>query len=736
MTSLPKVLSETVSASTFEQLCELWQQIRQPLGAVGMLVTPETFPRQSGDRPFYFLLNSGFAALLLGQPQAESQVYDISFSVDIPYISDFFREFPDNHGAHSLILEILAKLQSLSSNSLNSFSNNFFCAVFNLIYSTPNPQVCQPIENALFKQIQQERLINQVVSQIHQSLELPIVLQTAVLEVRKFLEVDRLIIYEFTKEANVSEHFYEGKGRVSYEAIASDSISSILNLEAEDSCFSSIPKYREKYSKGNIVAVEDVEAHYSSSFCLAEFLNSHHVRSKLVAPIVVQDELWGLIIAHQCYQTRTWESSEIQLLGYIGEHLAIAIYQAELYSQVQQQKNLFEQRVIERTQELHDTMIAAEAANISKHEFLSNMSHELLTPLTCIIGLSGTLQRWSSAQAYLTPDKQQKYLKTIEESGKKLQELINDILDFSQISAGNIILQIEELSLKNLSNKLITVLQEEAQQKNISLELEFNLQEAEDSFFADQERLQKLLLHLLRNALKFTPEYGKVILRVWREYNQAIFQIEDTGIGISEEQISTLFKTFQQLEKSRQRTHGGIGLGLALTKQLVELHQGTIEVESSLDQGSVFTICLPNQSPTKSGNYRQNETVYQPKQFTKKTIILISGDEEIANLVCDLLTADKYQVIWLIDGYLSTRKIQVLEPDLVILDHQLIDTFQISQNLKKSIKMKHIKTLLFHESTISLNWKSLAAAGVDDYLIKPIQPYLLLEKVRYLLSLD
>jgi two-component system sensor histidine kinase/response regulator len=100
------------------------------------------------------------------------------------------------------------------------------------------------------------------------------------------------------------------------------------------------------------------------------------------------------------------------------------------------------------------------------------------------------------------------------------------------------------------------------------------------------------------------------------------------------------------------------------------------------------------------------------------------------------LTADKYQVIWLIDGYLSTRKIQVLEPDLVILDHQLIDTFQISQNLKKSIKMKHIKTLLFHESTISLNWKSLAAAGVDDYLIKPIQPYLLLEKVRYLLSLD
>lgn len=282
----------------------------------------------------------------------------------------------------------------------------------------------------------------------------------------------------------------------------------------------------------------------------------------------------------------------------------------------------------------------------------------------------------------------------------------------------------------------MTVLQEEAQHKHISLELEFNLQEPEDSFFADQERLQKLLLHLLRNALKFTPESGKVILRVWREYNQAIFQIEDTGIGISEEQISTLFKTFQQLEKSRQKTQGGIGLGLALTKQLVELHQGTIQVESSLDQGSVFTICLPNQSSTKSSNYRQNETIYQPKQLTKKTVILISGDEEIANLVCDLLTADKYQVIWLIDGYLSARKIQVLEPDLVILDHQLIDTFQISQNLKKSIKMKHIKTLLFHESTISLNWKSLAAAGVDDYLIKPIQPYLLLEKVRYLLSLD
>jgi two-component system sensor histidine kinase/response regulator len=135
------------------------------------------------------------------------------------------------------------------------------------------------------------------------------------------------------------------------------------------------------------VDIEDVETAYSSSFCLAELLRQHQVKSKLIAPIVVKDELWGLIIAHQCFEKRQWLDREKDFLRQIAEHLAVAIYQAQLYAQLQKQKETFEQRVIERTRELRDTLLAAQAAHRSKSEFLGNVSHELRTPLTSVIGL-------------------------------------------------------------------------------------------------------------------------------------------------------------------------------------------------------------------------------------------------------------------------------------------------------------------------------------------------------------
>jgi two-component system sensor histidine kinase/response regulator len=725
MNASVQVFSHRIPKQKFEQLCSFWQKSQQTEGAGTLLVTHLDFQANPPEKLFYLLLTQEFAVLLVAIPQGEDG-YIVDFSGDISYILRVLQSF-------SLPWAIITRLDSLSRLAPTPSLLDFVFRFFQLL--EPQVFVCESMERALCKQIEQEKLLNQVISQIRQSLELPMVLETAVREARQLLQVDRLVIYQFLQPLPTSNTVFPGKGKIICESLASVNIPSIVNLEAEDSCFSYVPEYREKYRQGTVVAVEDVEDNYSSSFCLAEFLRKNEVRSKLVAPIVVQDELWGLIIAHQCHNRRFWDESERRFLGYIGEHLAIAIYQAELYAQVQQQKNLFEQRVIERTQELYDTLIAAEAASLSKHEFLSNMSHELLTPLTCIIGLSETLQRWSSSQKFLTPEKQQKYLHTIEENGKKLQELINDILDFSQISSGKVILDIQCFSLRSLSHRLIKILQEEVKQKEIILTLDLRLQELEDEFFADQERLQKLLLHLLRNAIKFTPESGRVTLRVWREYNQAIFQVEDTGIGIAEEHIPNLFETFQQLEKSRERTHGGVGLGLALTKQLVELHQGTIEVESSLDEGSLFTIRLPNQAYRKS-SLIPAQNAARSSQSQNKTIILISADEEMSNLVCDLLTEGNYQVIWLLDSYLSVQKIEVVEPNLVILDHQLPDIFQISQALKKFPKTKQVKILLFHDTHIILNWKALEIVGLDDYLIKPIQPYLLLEKVRYLLSLN
>jgi two-component system, sensor histidine kinase and response regulator len=228
---------------------------------------------------------------------------------------------------------------------------------------------CQSVEDALQQQLTQERLLNQVTTQIRQSLELPTILSKAVDRVREFLEVDRLVIYQFEKEPILDKgesekevssavsksgklkensSSYTSLGRITYEALANDTISSVLNFGDGAQCLPHGVMQREKYRKGLTFAVADVEKTYSSQPCFLDLMRRAKVRAKLVVPIVVQEQLWGLLIAHHstCME---WEESKKTFLRQIAEHLAIAIYQAELYAEVQQQKRTLEQRVIDRT---------------------------------------------------------------------------------------------------------------------------------------------------------------------------------------------------------------------------------------------------------------------------------------------------------------------------------------------------------------------------------------------------
>lgn len=246
-----------------------------------------------------------------------------------------------------------------------------------------------------------------------------------------------------------------------------------------------------------------------------------------------------------------------------------------------------------RDRALHDALVAAEAANRLKTEFLATVSHELLTPLTYVIGMSSTLLRWSFGE--LT-QRQRDYLQTIHDSGEHLLEMINDILDLSQIEAGKAVLDITEFSLITIAESALNALQEKANTQRVNLKLDVQLNASRDMFSADIRRVQQILWNLLTNGIKFTPEDGEVILRLWVEDNTAVFQVEDTGIGIPEEQVSQLFEKFHQLDTPYHRRYGGTGLGLALTKQLIELHRGRIEVESSVGVGSIFTVWIPGQA--------------------------------------------------------------------------------------------------------------------------------------------
>ena len=595
---------------------------------------------------------------------------------------------------------------------------------------TPTPSTI-PLEAALQQQISQERLLSQVIAQIRQSLELPVILETTVTEVRQFLQVDRLVIYQFVDTSFVAINPPKGRnnyGQITYESRLSDNIPTVLKLTTENDCFTDIPQYLEKYLDGQVIAVNEVEKTYSSSYCLINFLQQYQIVAKLIAPILVQGQVWGLLIAHQCFRPRQWQENEVNFLRQIGEHLAVAIYQAQLYAEVQHQKDTFEKRVIERTKELRDTLLASQSASRLRSEFIDNISHELRTPLTCVIGLSGTLLHWFNQDKSLPIEKQQLYLKMIQDSGKKLMELINGIIELSQLESGKSALNFQVFSVLNFAQNVLRELEPIACNKDVNLKLDFQINSDKNKLYADRDRLQQILFHLLGNGIKFTPDQGTVVLRIWEENNQIVFQVEDTGVGIAKEQFPFLFEAFKQVESTRQRTYEGSGLGLALTKQLVELHNGRIQVESIKGKGSAFTIFIPIQSPDQQKTILSSSP-QESQLLLNAGIVVLERNEEIATLICELLTAAGYQVIWLIDSSTAIKQIELLQPGILLVDQDFDDFRYLGKTLKNSRKIKSLKVILLSEEISSAEWETFAESGIDDFLIKPLQPDIILQKL-------
>jgi two-component system sensor histidine kinase/response regulator len=324
-------------------------------------------------------------------------------------------------------------------------------------------------------------------------------------------------------------------------------------------------------------------------------------------------------------------------------------------------------------------------------------------------------------------------LQTIHDSGEHLLALINDILDLSQVEAGKANLNISEFSLTHLLNQSLQTLQDKAEFNGIELINEVQITATGDRFTADQRRLKQILLNLLRNAIKFTPEGGRVTLRAWLEAGKAVLQVEDTGIGIPEHQRPLLFQKFQQLDTSYQRKYEGTGLGLALTKQLVELHGGWIDVDSTVGLGSIFTVHLPAQLPPSA---HESHPASANNGNAQGRIVLVENHEESAMLICDLLTAAGYQVVWLVDGSTAVKQIEILHPVVVVADMQLpgMDGYEVMQYLRTSPTTQSLKILVLTTRCPDKTDAHYLEAGADDWLEKPIEPAQLLYKVAALMD--
>jgi signal transduction histidine kinase/predicted transcriptional regulator len=597
----------------------------------------------------------------------------------------------------------------------------------------------------------QESLIAMIASQIRSSWELPDILNMTVEKVRMILGGDRVVIWQVQPNRQMW---------ALAESTGSNMIA-LLNQQVSNPYF--VPGYWDNYLQGRIREVSDI---YTAEMIEGDraLLEKLQIRAQILLPIIHDQNLWGLIELTASHEARQWQPNELEFLQQISTQLAIAIKQVAAYEQLQlelcerqqaEQKLALlnvelEQRVQDRTAELQSTNQELARATRLKDEFLANMSHELRTPLNAILGMTEGMQEEIFG---IINEKQTKALQTVTSSATHLLSLINDILDVAKIESGQIQLNYDSIPLSHLCTSSLTFIKQQAFQKRIQLETEFapNL----PHLVVDELRIRQVLINLLTNAVKFTPEGGKVMLTASRlpniegsiKQNYIRITVADNGMGISSENINKLFRPFVQIDSALNRKHSGTGLGLALVKQIVELHGGQVGLTSELEVGSCFTIDLPCESEAnlkinraaQPNNGEGDISSTQTDLTAKSPLILLAEDNE-ANIstFTSYLEAKGYRLLVAQNGQEAIDLATSEYPDLILMDIQMqgMDGLMATRYIRQEVALFGVPIIALTALAMKGDRERCLEAGANDYLSKPVNLKQLATTINHFLTLN
>lgn len=495
------------------------------------------------------------------------------------------------------------------------------------------------------------------------------------------------------------------------------------------------------FKNQKVIFTNDFDRDYKLYITERRIRSSQMPKSLIYLPLTVKNKRIGILTV-QSYKKNAYSENDLQTLQTLASYISIALDNAAAYDIVKNQmielekhQNELERLVQERTKDLEAAKLKAEESDRLKSAFLANMSHEIRTPLNAIIGFISLLE-----DEEISPEEKKQFYQIIKSNGYSLLNIINDIIDFSKIEAGQLNINYTTINLPQVLIELYHIYNEEIRRTyiktEVSLILNNNYLDKINNFYTDPVRFKQIFSNLISNAIKFTKkgfvEFG---IKGITDNGYLIFYVKDTGIGIAKENFEKIFERFVKIESDPVSLFRGAGLGLPITKYLVERMKGKIWLESEVGVGTTFYFSLPYQenniSQVEEIEFKDVKNNFEEEypDWKNKKILLVEDEQSNYLVISSMLKKTGIEILWAKDGKEALEVFKNLSKsiDIILMDIKIpnIDGIKVAEKIKE----ENPNIIIIAQTAHALPEEEYTIRSLffDDYLSKPFNKEKLLK---------